>query len=134
MQVLEEAQKVEERRRHEASARKQATAGTSAYFIHPEEFPNRVPPGTPSLFDADLKPYKPPPGVYARSLHTKEVAKTQLTRMTGGPRVQKTVESTLRDLNCNSYPRMATRAEAGSWLALHAEVINLIENRKKSSG
>eukprot|EP00803_Ostreobium_quekettii_P002372 evm.model.scf_839.3 EVM.evm.TU.scf_839.3 scf_839:21858-24977(-) len=132
--ILEEASKIEERRRHEATARRQETAGVSAYLLHPDEFSNTTPPGTSSLFDANLEPCRPPPGVYSRSLHTKDVAKSQLVRMTGGPKAQKLVESTLRDLGCSSYPRMATRAEAGAWLALHAEIINLVETKKKASG
>lgn len=40
----------------------------------------------PSLFDADLAPSRPPPGVYARGKHTEDVAKLQLSRLAGPPR------------------------------------------------
>ncbi|GMH38166.1 hypothetical protein BSKO_06050 [Bryopsis sp. KO-2023] len=129
-QVLEEAQKIEERRKHELNARKVASAGVSAFFCHPETFENST-RGQPSLFDVDLKPFKPPPGVYARGQHTRDIAKQQLMRMAGHGRAHKLVENTLKDLGCSNYPRIATRSQAGAWLALHAEVINLVESRKK---
>lgn len=127
-QILEEAQKIEERKKHDWNARRVVSAGASAYFCYPEVFDDRLPRGEPSLFNAEMKPFKPAPGVYARGQHTREIAKQQLVRV---GRAQKLVENTLKDLGCNNYPRIATRSQAGAWLALHAEVINLVETRRK---
>ncbi len=50
------------------------------------EFADDAGAGVPSLFDADVAPSRPPPGVYARGKHTEDVAKLQLSRLAGPPR------------------------------------------------
>lgn len=131
--MLEEAQKIEERRKHDWNVRKGASANVAAFFCYPDTFEDNLRPGEQSLLDIDLKTFKPPPGVYARGQHTREVAKQQLVRMGGQGREQKLVENTIKDLGCSGYPRIAKRSQAGAFLALHAEVINLVEARRKPS-
>ncbi|KAG2439980.1 hypothetical protein HXX76_004098 [Chlamydomonas incerta] len=100
---------------------------------HPAEFESAVPPGTPSLFDAEVKPYKPKPGVYLRGAHTQAMAAQQAAAMTGGSRAFKNVEATLTELQCPAAllgPRVMTRATSGAWLALRSEVVALHETRR----
>ncbi|KXZ46822.1 hypothetical protein GPECTOR_40g556 [Gonium pectorale] len=99
----------------------------------PLDFDTAAPPGVPSLFDADVKPYKPKPGAYLRGAHTQSMAAQQAATMAGGSRAFKAVEATLTDLNCPAAllgPRMMTRATSGAWLALRADVIALHEMRR----
>ncbi|KAG2495242.1 hypothetical protein HYH03_006515 [Edaphochlamys debaryana] len=100
---------------------------------HPAEFESAVPPGTPSLFDAEVKTYKPKPGVYLRGAHTQAMATQQAANMTGGSRAFKAVEATLTELQSPTAlfgPRVMTRATSGAWLALRSEVIALHETRR----
>ncbi|GFR42025.1 hypothetical protein Agub_g2841, partial [Astrephomene gubernaculifera] len=107
--------------------------GVVSELRHPVEFESAPPPGTPSLFDADVKPYKPKPGVYLRGGHTQAMAAQQAAAMTGGSRAFKAVETTLTELQCPAAlygPRVMTRATTGAWLALRSEVIALHETRR----
>ncbi|EFJ48896.1 hypothetical protein VOLCADRAFT_104620 [Volvox carteri f. nagariensis] len=100
---------------------------------HPADFEPAPPPGIPSLLDAEVKPFKPKPGVYLRGAHTQAMAAQQAAVMTGGSRAFKAVEATLTELACPVAlygPRVVTRSTAGAWLALRAEVIALHEMRR----
>ncbi|GLC37387.1 hypothetical protein PLESTB_001592800 [Pleodorina starrii] len=100
---------------------------------HPADYESAPPPGMPSLFDAEVKPFKPKPGVYLRGAHTQAMAAQQAAAMTGGSRAFKAVEATLTELQCPAAlygPRVMTRSTSGAWLALRSEVISLHETRR----
>ncbi|GIL77195.1 hypothetical protein Vretimale_3151 [Volvox reticuliferus] len=100
---------------------------------HPADFEPAPPPGIPSLFDVEVKPFKPKPGVYLRGAHTQAMAAQQAAAMTGGSRAFKAVEATLTELQCPAAlygPRVMTRSTSGAWLALRSEVIALHETRR----
>lgn len=52
----------------------------------PAEFEEEAAPGEPSLFDADVRPLRPRPGVYARGQHAREMAAQQAARLSGTAR------------------------------------------------
>lgn len=52
----------------------------------PAEFAEEAEAGEPSLFDADVRPFRPKPGVYARGMHAREMAAQQAARLTGTAR------------------------------------------------
>ena len=52
----------------------------------PAEFAEEAEAGEPSLFDADVRPFRPKPGVYARGMHAREMAAQQAARLSGTAR------------------------------------------------
>ena len=52
----------------------------------PPEFAEEAEAGEPSLFDADVRPFRPKPGVYARGMHAREMAAQQAARLSGTAR------------------------------------------------
>lgn len=49
----------------------------------------------------------------------------------GGTRAQKTVDVTLAELGIKGPPAVPTRSVCGAWLALRAEVIQVLELKKR---
>mmetsp|Transcript_36457 Transcript_36457/g.102972 ORF Transcript_36457/g.102972 Transcript_36457/m.102972 type:complete len:412 (-) Transcript_36457:166-1401(-) len=135
--VLEEAAAIEARRKVEAKAaqasvisqeNRPAAAAAASAVIRPEAPAEE---GFPSLFSPLGTPLKPKAGVYARSAHTQEVGNTQVAGLIGGTRAQKTVDITLLELGIKGPPTVPTRAVCGAWLALRAEVIQVLELKKR---
>lgn len=98
-------------------------------------FPNVVAPEEPSLLGPDVQPVRPRPGVYARGLHAKDMAATMYNSLPGGQRAAKALEASLAELNfpmALEGPSHRSRAVCGSWLALRAEALALIELRRQA--
>jgi len=87
--------------------------------------------GIPSLFSPQGLPVKPSPGIYSRGAYSVDTGGKQVAGLIGGTRAQKTVDVTLAELGIKGAPCVPTRAVCGAWLSLRAEVIQVLELKKK---
>eukprot|EP00878_Enallax_costatus_P018602 GHUV01019590.1.p2 GENE.GHUV01019590.1~~GHUV01019590.1.p2 ORF type:complete len:129 (+),score=32.72 GHUV01019590.1:1648-2034(+) len=90
--------------------------------------------GMPSLFDTHLEPFWPPPGVYARGGHARDMVTQQEKQALGNSQKnQKALEAALAEIGYNSltFPRCHTRAVCGAHLALRGEVLAMVELRRQ---
>lgn len=91
-----------------------------------------APAGVCTLFDSDVNPFRPPkPGVYARGVHTRDTGQMQLSKVPGGARAQKLVETTIAELGVPEGPRMPTRAVSGAWLSLRNDVVAMLNLKRQ---
>lgn len=109
LQILEQARQIEEKRKADAQAtaaaaqhaaaqaRKATTPGSARQSVasipdlpfdpadlrYPQDFSNTPEKGVASLFNINLEPFRPPTGVYARGVHTRDTAVTQASSLLG---------------------------------------------------
>jgi DNA methyltransferase 1-associated protein 1 len=145
--ILQEAIKIEARRRAENTQRRAANAATAAPAavaapapVTITEFANDVAVGTPPLFDGFARPAPPTapaaaaegtpaPRVVARSAHTRELIEAMIQAVQPA-KTQKAVEGSMTELKLPDLPRAATRAVCGAYISLVREVIDLMELKK----
>jgi len=135
--VLRKAVEIEERRRKEGLAAQVAAGrvaaskgGVDLKVELPEDVQLVEYPLGPSLPNIRGTDERPPPGVYARGLHTIAVANEMATLAGGSARAAKRMDQTLEDLGVKP-PQVPTHAVCHMWMKLRNEVWELLELRKQ---
>ncbi|KAK9836548.1 hypothetical protein WJX74_002878 [Apatococcus lobatus] len=129
--TLEAARGIENARRAAVVQRKQPPTVETMELATPVDIPQQPAPGSTSLLGADLKPAQLKPGVFSRAAHMREVARQQLANVPGGARAQKQVDTLLAELGPKGEPICATQATCAAYLALRADIVQMLELRKR---
>ncbi len=137
--ALEAAKAVDASRREAAAAAEAvaaaeaaAAAGPGGPAGAPPAFAAVPPPGVPSLFDAAVRPARPPPGAHLRSRSAKAAAAAQVAAA-GGGRAGQALAGALVELGIPptpAGPATPSRDAVGAWLALRSETLDVLALRR----